>query len=166
MGTIYKILIACILICSQTSCMGQEKSIAHDETIWQKNNTLFANEVGDSIVNLVLKAKCIYLCCDSAKVKLDANETTVAKYIVSDTCNLKKGLNVDGYFHNYLSLMFVSKKDTITFMYDFSLEKMQIRGKNDIELSETDIKDYGILRLGLLAFPDNKYLNRFKQMKK
>lgn len=157
-------LLLLILSCA-TSCVAQD-SVSVNETITQHYNRLLKEKVGDSIANIIVSAKKADIICDSVVKKLNPNEIEIAKYLVSDTCNFKKGFAVDGHFYNYLSIVFKTKKQFVTLRYDFVLDKLQITGSENKLLSETDLARYDIVSFGLLAFPDNKYLNRFKTEKK
>ena len=156
-----------VLVFCFNSCVAQDSvKIQTNETITQHYQRLLKEKVGDSIANIVISAKKVDIICDSVAKKLNTGEIEIAKYIVSDTCNLNKGLIVDGRFYNYLALMFKSKKEVVTIKYDFVLDKLQITDAENKLLNETDLTKYDIVRFGLLAFPKNKYLNRFKTEKK
>ncbi|MBQ3691013.1 MAG: hypothetical protein II937_14285 [Bacteroidales bacterium] len=157
-------LLLLILSCA-TSCVAQD-SVSVNETITQHYNRLLKEKLGDSIATIVINAKRAVIVCDSVAKKLSSGEVEIAKYLVSDTCNYDNGAKAQGLFYNYLELAFKNKKETVRYQFDFVLNKMRIIGGNGKGLCEKDLRSYEILNFGLLAFPGNEYLKRFKTEKK
>ena len=162
-----KISLLLLYVLSVGACAAQDSvKVKTNESITQHSQRLLTEKLGDSVACIIINAKKAEIICDSISKKLSQNEIEIAKYLVSDTCNFKKGFAVDGHFYNYLSIVFKTKKEFVTLRYDFVLDKLQISGSEDKLLTETDLTRYDIVNFGLLAFPDNKYLNRFKIEKK
>ena len=147
------------LLFTTTSCSAKNKKCEKDYTPIQRSEVMLQKAVGDSIANIILKAKSIEIGCDSATVmKLCDDDCAVVRYLMADTFNYTVDTEVFGQFHSYLFVKFIAKKRVITAQYDFRLHKWMLVGKDNKPLRRYDLLSATILKYALLAFPENQRL--------
>lgn len=150
------------LLFTTTSCSAKNKKSEKDYTPMQRNEVMLRKAVGDSIANIVLKANQIEISTDScASIKLNADERSVVKYLIADTCNYSSDTKVFGEFIPYLCVKFKHRKKVVVALYDFRLHKWMMKGANENLLRMYDLKSTDILRFASIALPKDKYLNEF-----
>ena len=147
------------LLFTTTSCSAKNKKNETDYTPMQRSEVMLRKAVGDSIANIILKAKTIEIGCDSATTKnLRTDDCVVVRYLVADTCNYAADTEVFGHFHTYLFVKFTASKQIVTAQYDFRLHKWMLVGKENKPLRRFDLLNIEILKYALLAFPENQKL--------
>ena len=148
-----------VLLFTTTSCSAKNKKNETEYTPMQRSEVMLRKAVGDSIANIILKAKTVEIGCDSASTKkLGTNDRAIVRYLVADTCNYAADTEVFGHFHTYLFVKFIARKHAVTAHYDFILHKWMLVGKDDKLLRRFDLVNVDILKYALLAFPDNQKL--------
>ena len=148
-----------VLLFTTTSCSAKNKKNETEYTPMQRSEVMLRKAVGDSIANIILKAKTVEIGCDSASTKkLGTNDRAIVRYLVADTCNYAADTEVFGHFHTYLFVKFIERKHAVTAHYDFILHKWMLVGKDDKLLRRFDLVNVDILKYALLAFPENQKL--------
>ena len=156
-----------VLLFTTTSCSAKSKKNVTDYTPIQRSEIKLRKAVGDSIANIIFKAKTIEIGCDSATTKkLGTDDRAVVRYLVADTCNYTADTEVFGHFHTYLFVKFTAKKKNVTAQYDFRLHKWILVGKENKPLRRFDLLNTEILRFALLAFPENQTLTEILKEEK
>lgn len=147
------------LLFTTTSCSAKNKKDSIDCTPMERSGVMLRKTVGDSIADIILKAKTIEIGCDSATTKrLGTDDRTVVRYLVADTCNYAADTEVFGHFNAYLFVKFKARKQIVTAQYDFRLHKWMLVGKENKPLRRFDLLNTEILKYALLAFPENQKL--------
>ena len=150
------------LLFTTTSCSAKNKKNETDYTPMQRSEVMLRKAVGDSIANIILKAKTIEISTDScASIKLNSDERAVVKYLIADTYNYSSDTKVFGEFIPYLYVKFKHRKKVVVALYDFRLHKWMMKGANEKLLRMYDLKSTDILRFASIALPKDKYLNEF-----
>lgn len=142
-----------------TSCFAKNKKSEKGYTPVQRSEMMLRKTVGDSIANIILKAKTVEIGCDSASTKkLGTCDRAVVRYLVADTCNYTADTEVFGHFHTYFYVKFTARKQIVTAQYDYRLHKWMLVGKENKPLRRFDLLNAEILKYALLAFPENQKL--------
>ena len=145
-----------------TSCFAKNRKSDNGCIPAQKSGMMLRKAVGDSISNIILKARHVEISTDSCPpVKLNADERAVVRYIITDTCNYLSDMKVFGEFVPYLCIRVRHHKKNVIVLYDFRLRKWLMKGANEKLLCMYDLKSAEILRFASLALPKDKYLNIF-----
>ena len=147
------------LLFTATSCSAKNKKNEKDYSPVQRSEKMLRKAVGDSISDIILKAKTIEIGCDSATtVKLSDDDQAIVRYLVADSCNYTADTEVFGQFRSYLFVRFSARKREIIAQYDFRLHKWMLIGKDKKPLRRYDLQNTEILKYALLAFPENQRL--------
>jgi len=142
-----------------TSCSANNKKKEADYSPMHRSETMLRKAIGDSISNIILKAKSIEIGYDSVLTKkIGADDCAVVRYLLADTDNLAADTEVYGHFHTYFFVKFSRRKQIVTAQFDFRLHKWMLVGKDDKLLRRFDLLNVDILKYALLAFPENQKL--------
>ena len=153
-------LLALLLVA--TSCFAKNRKSENGCIPAQKSGMMLRKAVGDSISDIILKARHVEISTDSCPpVKLNADGRAVVRYIITDTCNYSSDMKVFGEFVPYLCVKFRHHKRVVIVLYDFRLHKWMMKGTNEELLCMYDLKSTDILRFASLALPKDKYVNEF-----
>ena len=145
------------------SCSAKSEKEKAGKSPLQQSEIIMRKAIGDSLSNIILKSRHVEISTDSCPAKkLNAEERTIIRYLVSDTCNYASDMTVFGKFVPYLCIKFKHYKKSIYVQYDFSLHKWIMKGSDGKLLCMYDLKSNDILRFATLALPEDKYLYEFQ----
>lgn len=161
------ILIMLAVVGTTTSCSakvpndrGASKPVVATDTIMQK-------AVGDSIYNIITRAKSIEmfslpLASDSIKsevrIKIPSKEKGIVNFIVTNPKNFLSDTIAYGNFFPQLQLKYTQKKEVVTLKYDFGLRKWGVFDANNVKIGMYDLASDNMLRYACQKFPDNTFL--------
>jgi len=164
------------LVFAATSCTANPRTNAA-ETQAVSNDTVMRKAVGDSIYNIITKAKTVTATLNlkandgkrdsTVNVKVGKNDKYVLNFILSAPSNYETNDIVYGKYVPNFTLNFIAAKGkSCSANFDFGLRKWNVCDADGKELVIYDLPTTDVLRLANILFPDCVYFKNLLNNKK
>ena len=154
------------MIVSASGCSAKAKNNKEQAAGIIAADTVMQKAVGDSVYNIIKKAKKVEitslpLASDSLKreitKKVSTKELELMKFIATNPKNYWGNTAVYGEFLPQFQAKYVQKKATVILKYDFGLRKWGVFDAEGKKIAMFDLASDNMLRFACKMFPDNKF---------
>ena len=165
MKKILTLFAICLIACSATACATEQSNIEQPP---DRNDSIVVAALGDSIFNIIKNAKAVSAeiigytdttKAETPQVKLSKEDLLIMKFLMQNPRNVATNDTVFGKFLPNINFKFQSKNQVCQLLFDFGLNKWQIRDAEGNVLKTFDLGSPEVVHLASRLFPNDDYLN-------
>ena len=162
------VVVAIVLAFSFLMCSSKNEIAKSGRVQQVKADSIMYQVLGDSIGDLLSKAKCVKLAIyesgnDSVEIqkslRFRKNERSILRFILANPWNYQSDKAVYGRFLPSFRILFKKGKAQCTLNFDFGLHKWNVCDEKGKEIKRFDLNSNEMLRFAQMHFPEDELFN-------